>query len=114
MGKVKKRRRFKRYAIEFGVAFAIGFVANLAMLASVLIGSHGMHPFGACDIVVGSGGLLPTDPFGPKPWDMTCNPNFPLFWLYLFVPALIISIVLFLLIRLFGLVFRVRRSVDPD
>lgn len=107
MGTMKQGRPIKRYATEFAVSFAIGFGANLAMLASVMIDSHGMHPFGACDIVIGSGGLWPTDPFGPKPRDMTCNPNFPVFWFYLFFPALIVALGLFLLTRVFRLIFKI-------
>ena len=107
MGTVKQGRRLRRYAIEFAVSFAIGFGANFALLASVMIGSHGMHPFGACDFVIGSGGLLSTDPFDSKPDGITCNPNFPLFWFYLFFPAFVVSIGLFLVIRMFRLIFRI-------
>ena len=62
MGTVKQRRRYNPITIEFAVSLAVGLVASLAFLLSMLIPSGGTEPRAVCDFVEGTRGLLPLNP----------------------------------------------------
>lgn len=99
MGTVKQRRRHNPITIEFAVSMAVGLVASLALLLSMLLPSGGTEPRGICDFVEGTQGLLPLNPNEGGSVVYSCDPNFVLLLWYIFMPAVIVASVWFLSVR---------------
>lgn len=96
---MKQRRRYNPITIELAVSLAVGLVASLAFLLSMLLPSGGTEPRGVCDFVQGTGGLLPLNPNEGGTIVYSCNPNFGLLFWYISMPAVIVASVWFLVVR---------------
>jgi len=85
----------KKITFDLAMSFLFGNLASLAMLFWHIRVSEGSVPPRACDVVEGTGGLLPLGSYEPGEKVFSCAPDPVLFLFYLLLPGLLFTGILF-------------------